>query len=536
MSVSLSNSENNTNTVICPKCKQELPEDSQFCHYCGANIESTVISPTDNVLPETISEPSPVIHTLNHTETVKKSKKKPIIIGIISAVVVALITVLIILLVGNKGNDDDIYNVGVRAVSFEDKFTAEYVLATWENGTKTERSMIDIMDEYGSEQGGGQLYIITRGEFVEEIEEWCFSSKRKKGDYAIIENAYGFSLCYYSGYNLDESQESQGLENEATTSSNSTVTWLSNYRFLFYYDDSKYVLLFELSDENEKAVSASGTVEIRIVNDDNVTVYEKTRNFQKTSFKNWTYDDTDEMYLATIYIEPKDIKSSSTKYGTVYFTVCGDDYSFEECSISAFDLPTKSSTPQTNNSNANTNTNNNNNSNNNSNKTTCLELTCDNVVSKSGQYCSEHKCANSSCSFEKYYNSQYCSVCKCSNVGCKNLKTPSGYYCKEHTCKATGCTSKKQYSSDYCITHKCNSCNNIKIANGSYCVDHTCSKSGCTKDKQYGSEYCMFHTCMAGLCKKETLGNGDYCEEHTCIVPGCDEQKLLDDYCYYHTP
>jgi hypothetical protein len=57
------------------------------------------------------------------------------------------------------------------------------------------------MDEYGSSQGGGKLYVITPGTFAEEIDEWCFSSERKVGDYAIIENVYGYSLCYLSSIN-----------------------------------------------------------------------------------------------------------------------------------------------------------------------------------------------------------------------------------------------------------------------------------------------------------------------------------------------
>ena len=81
----------------------------------------------ENIPQETISEPSSVIHTHNHGEPVNKGKTKPII-GVISSVVVALIAILIILLVGNKGKNTDIYNVGVRTISFEDKFTAEYYL------------------------------------------------------------------------------------------------------------------------------------------------------------------------------------------------------------------------------------------------------------------------------------------------------------------------------------------------------------------------------------------------------------------------
>ena len=30
--------------VVCPKCKQELPKDSQFCHFCGANLKNAMTS------------------------------------------------------------------------------------------------------------------------------------------------------------------------------------------------------------------------------------------------------------------------------------------------------------------------------------------------------------------------------------------------------------------------------------------------------------------------------------------------------------
>lgn len=98
----------------------------------------------------------------------------------------------------NSDSIGEISSVGVRTISLGDKFTAEFVLASWEHGEATEASMISIMNEYGASQGGGKLYTITRGEFVEEIDEWCFSVERKVGDYAIIENPYGYSICYIS--------------------------------------------------------------------------------------------------------------------------------------------------------------------------------------------------------------------------------------------------------------------------------------------------------------------------------------------------
>ena len=92
-------------------------------------------------------------------------------------------------------------SLAVRTITFTDQFTAEFVLALWENGEANEHTMIEIMDEYGMEQGGGQLYIIDPGIFMEEIDAWCFSPDRRPGDYAIIENPYGFSICYISMLN-----------------------------------------------------------------------------------------------------------------------------------------------------------------------------------------------------------------------------------------------------------------------------------------------------------------------------------------------
>ena len=101
----------------------------------------------------------------------------------------------------DNGRPSTVRNVAVRTITLSDKFTAQYALATWENGKATEQAMIDMMNEYGAEQGGGGLYIVESGELIEEVDEWCFSSKREIGDYAIIKNSYGYTICYISGFN-----------------------------------------------------------------------------------------------------------------------------------------------------------------------------------------------------------------------------------------------------------------------------------------------------------------------------------------------
>ena len=90
------------------------------------------------------------------------------------------------------------YYVGLRTISFSDKQTAQAILDEWRKAGATEEAMIQLMNRYGSSQGGGQLYLVQPGEFVEEIDAWCFDRNRKVGDVAIIETPYGYTICFFS--------------------------------------------------------------------------------------------------------------------------------------------------------------------------------------------------------------------------------------------------------------------------------------------------------------------------------------------------
>ena len=76
--------------------------------------------------------------------------------------------------------------------------TAQNILDIWESGEKTEKSMIALMNEFGSDQGGGQLWTVKPMDCVAEIDAWCFDKNRKVGDVAIIANVYGYTICYFS--------------------------------------------------------------------------------------------------------------------------------------------------------------------------------------------------------------------------------------------------------------------------------------------------------------------------------------------------
>ena len=120
-----------------------------------------------------------------------------------------------------------------------------------------------------------------------------------------------------------------------------TVETMSDWDFFYYDDFDKYVLVFELSDEDEEVLSSSGFAEIKIVNSDGVTVYNKSHAFTENDFAEWTFDQTIEKYLASIYVAPSDITTGTSAEGKVYFTVGGDDYFFEETVLDCYDLPVK---------------------------------------------------------------------------------------------------------------------------------------------------------------------------------------------------
>lgn len=101
----------------------------------------------------------------------------------------------------DKDENGTLISVNVRMTTFDDEFTAEYVLAKFESGIGTETQIKDLMKEYGSVNNDGTLQAIEPGWLVEELDTWCFDPTRQAGDIVIIENDYGFTLCYISSVN-----------------------------------------------------------------------------------------------------------------------------------------------------------------------------------------------------------------------------------------------------------------------------------------------------------------------------------------------
>lgn len=87
--------------------------------------------------------------------------------------------------------------VGIRTITLSDKFTAEFVF-TLIKQADSEVAVIDIMNEYGSSQGGGKLHEVYPGYWIEECDKWCFDQSRQVGDCEIVENDYGYTILYFS--------------------------------------------------------------------------------------------------------------------------------------------------------------------------------------------------------------------------------------------------------------------------------------------------------------------------------------------------
>lgn len=100
------------------------------------------------------------------------------------------------------------YNSTTQTTTYSDaekkaaKTEAERLLKLWEEGEKTEESLIDLIkknSDDGNAAEGGLYEDIVPGYMVESFNDWCFDAERKVGDYGIVETEYGYHIMYFSG-------------------------------------------------------------------------------------------------------------------------------------------------------------------------------------------------------------------------------------------------------------------------------------------------------------------------------------------------
>ena len=128
---------------------------------------------------------------------------------IVVSILIIITCVAVVFVLGGKDSTDgnnretsyityDSYYVGIRSITVSNEAAADRIYKEWKRGDASEESMIELMDYYGAEQGGGQLYVVEPGMWIDEVDEWCFDRARQIGDVAIIENDYGYTICYFS--------------------------------------------------------------------------------------------------------------------------------------------------------------------------------------------------------------------------------------------------------------------------------------------------------------------------------------------------
>lgn len=114
----------------------------------------------------------------------------------------------------------------------------------------------------------------------------------------------------------------------------SHVEMLKNWSFQYNEETNDYSIFFELTDKNNKALSANVDVDIRIVNDEFEEVYAGIKSVSTDDYGYYTSQIAGEQYLANVRIPASDIMAGKSASGKLYFSVYKDDViQFDEVSL-----------------------------------------------------------------------------------------------------------------------------------------------------------------------------------------------------------
>ena len=135
-------------------------------------------------------------------------------------------------------------------------------------------------------------------------------------------------------------QETTENNNEETTEA-PVATNVSNAHVV--KEDGRYRFTFSLIDQySQEMATAVGSVNIKIVNESGITVYESTAGYNSTNFQTWNWDDGSGSFVgASVYVYRDDITPSVAARGTFYFTIMSsEDKIIHEFSyVVAYELP-----------------------------------------------------------------------------------------------------------------------------------------------------------------------------------------------------
>ena len=117
----------------------------------------------------------------------------------------------------------------------------------------------------------------------------------------------------------------------------------SLYDMDFIYDSAKdkFVLLFQVVDQDYVPIQSSGRVQISIKNDDGVNVYIGLSEFDESDYSDMYLDGCDAKTRVALYVDPADMLEGRTPYGTVWVSVITDEVGLFELEFSTHQLPYK---------------------------------------------------------------------------------------------------------------------------------------------------------------------------------------------------
>lgn len=127
-----------------------------------------------------------------------------------------------------------------------------------------------------------------------------------------------------------------GLCSCSAGSAEFNVETLKGWSFQFNEGTNDYSLFFGLLDKDGNYLATDGSVDIRIVNEKDETVYTATKNFSKDDFGNYTSQIAGEQFLVNVRIPASDIEEGKSSSGKVFLTVYNENaYAFDEVNCEA---------------------------------------------------------------------------------------------------------------------------------------------------------------------------------------------------------
>ena len=271
--------------------------------------------------PQTESE-AKVEPKVSEQKTKKPLPKKVMLIGG-GALALVAITLLLIFVVFKHNHQWSEWQTSKNPTCTEDGYNSRVCDDCGETQTTTISATGHSFGEWQTENAGTCLVAGTDAQYC----SIC--------NYKNIKTAYGdhqlnsqniCDICNQQFINMTDSEKSTANE----------VYYISDRKVEYDKNNDWFKFTFALKDEDEYKLNVPTFVDIRIENDNAVVVYEKTILIKTSDYKN---------NLATVYIKSSDIKGDYIDDGDFYYKVYNPGYfSFDEYSLSVYDLPLKATT------------------------------------------------------------------------------------------------------------------------------------------------------------------------------------------------